>query len=65
MGLGYMAIPDYQTVMLPLLRFVADEKEHNLSEAVEVLAAEFGLTPQERQQLLESGAQTVIRNRVG
>lgn len=60
-----MAIPDYQTVMLPLLRFVGDEKEHNLSEAVEVLSAEFGLTPQERQQLLESGAQTVIRNRVG
>src|SRR5574342_571744 len=60
-----MAIPDYQTVMLPLLRFPRDEKEHNIGEVVDSLAAEFNLSSEERQQLLGSGQQTVIRNRAG
>lgn len=60
-----MAIPDYQTVMLPLLRFLKDGKEHNLAEVVDSLADEFDLSPEERQQLLASGQQTVIRNRAG
>jgi len=60
-----MAIPDYQTVMLPLLRFLKDGKEHNIGEVVESLAAEFDLSTEERQQLLGSGQQTVIRNRAG
>lgn len=60
-----MAIPDYQTVMLPLLRFLRDGKEHNIGEVVESLADEFDLSPDERQQLLGSGQQTVIRNRAG
>lgn len=60
-----MAIPDYQTVMLPLLRFLKDGKEHNLAEVVDSLADEFDLSPAERQQLLASGQQTVIRNRAG
>lgn len=60
-----MAIPDYQTVMLPLLRFLGDEKEHNIGEVVGSLADEFKLSTEERQQLLGSGQQTVIRNRAG
>jgi restriction system protein len=60
-----MAIPDYQTVMLPLLRFLKDGKEHNIGEVVESLASEFHLSTEERQQLLGSGQQTVIRNRAG
>lgn len=60
-----MAIPDYQTVMLPLLRFLRDDKEHNIGEVVDALAEEFGLSVDERQQLLGSGQQTVIRNRAG
>ncbi len=60
-----MAIPDYQTVMLPLLRFLGDGNEHNIGEVVESLAAEFDLSAGERQQLLESGQQTIIRNRAG
>lgn len=58
-----MAIPDYQTVMLPLLRFLGDGKEHNIGEVVDSLADEFNLSSEERQQLLDSGQQTVIRNR--
>jgi restriction system protein len=60
-----MPIPDYQTIMLPLLRFLKDEKEHNIGEVVDALAEEFDLSVDERQQLLGSGQQTVIRNRAG
>ncbi|MDH4079901.1 MAG: restriction endonuclease [Nitrospira sp.] len=60
-----MAIPDYQTVMLPLLQFLKDGKEHNIGEVVNSLAAEFKLSTEERQQFLGSGQQTVIRNRAG
>jgi restriction system protein len=43
-----MAIPDYQSCMLPLLKFYADGQEHTFREAVEALAREFKLTDQER-----------------
>lgn len=33
-----MAIPDYQTVMLPLLQFLSDGKEHSIGELVDRLA---------------------------
>lgn len=36
-----MTIPDYQTCMLPLLKFVSDQKEHSLRETVEKLATQF------------------------
>lgn len=60
-----MAIPDYQTVMFPLLRLLEDEKEHNIGEVVDSLVEKFNLSAEESQQLLGSGQQTVIRNRAG
>lgn len=60
-----MAIPDYQTIMLPLLKFASDGKEHTLREAVDKLANEFKLTDEERELKLPSGQQTVLHNRVG
>lgn len=60
-----MPIPDYQTLMLPLLRFAADGKDHTTREAVEVLSTEFQLTPAERSELLASGQQAIFNNRVG
>lgn len=59
-----MAIPDFQSIMLPLLRLAADGKEHSSQEAVEVLADEFQLTDEERQELLPSGKQARFDNRV-
>ncbi|MCP9465295.1 MAG: restriction endonuclease [Nitrospira sp.] len=59
-----MAIPDYQSIMLPLLQFAADEQEHSLREAIESLAAEFGLTEEEKKELLPSGQQPTFENRV-
>jgi restriction system protein len=58
-------IPDYQTIMLPLLKLCADGKEHALREATEKLATDFGLSATEREQKLPSGQQTVFGNRVG
>ena len=36
-----MAIPDYQSVMLPLLRYAADGQQHSVREAIEELAEQF------------------------
>lgn len=60
-----MAIPDYQSVMLPLLRLAADGNEHTLRSAVEELAEQFKLTEDERKELLPSGSQSTFSNRVG
>ncbi len=59
-----MAIPDYQTLMLPLLKVVGDGREYCLRDVVESLAREFHLTDEERQQLLPSGRNPTFDNRV-
>ena len=59
-----MAIPDYQTLMLPLLRFYADGAVHSLGDSVDTLAREFKLTEEELRQLIPSGRQATFRNRV-
>ena len=50
-----MAIPDFQTVMLPLLTLANDGVEHPFREAVDRLADEFNLKDDERAELLPSG----------
>ena len=59
-----MAIPDFQSLMLPLLNFARDQQAHSLREAIEALAETFGLTEEERKELLPSGLQTAFDNRV-
>jgi restriction system protein len=59
-----MPIPDYQTIMLPFLRFAGDGKVHSKHEAVEYLANEFDLNEEERKELLPSGKQGLFDNRV-
>jgi restriction system protein len=60
-----MPIPDYETVMLPLLRALADGNDHRIRDVRSVLAEGFQLTPEEQEQLLPSGQQAVFSNRVG
>jgi restriction system protein len=60
-----MPIPDYQTVMLPLLKSLKDGQEHQMREIIEKLAQEFNLTDEERKALLPSGQQFIFDNRVG
>ena len=59
-----MPIPDFQSIMLPLLKFAGDGKEHTLREALDALAAQFKLTEEEIKQLLPSGTQETFSNRV-
>ena len=60
-----MAIPDFQSVMLPLMNYSSDGKEHTLRETIEYLAKEFNLSEEERTELLPSGTQAIFDNRVG
>jgi len=60
-----MAIPDYQKIMLPLLKYSADGIEHSFREAVEKMAIFFGVNDNERSELLPSGKQPIFDNRVG
>ncbi len=60
-----MSIPDYQSIMFPLLRYSGDEKEHSLRECIEALASYFNLTHEQRKQLLPSEKQSIFDNRVG
>ena len=59
-----MAVPDFQSLMLPLLRISADGQEHRLADARGVLAAEFKLSDADREELLPSGRQSKFANRV-
>jgi restriction system protein len=58
-------IPDYQSLMLPLLKLVADKQEHKYRDLIENLANEFQVTDEERKELLASGNQPIFDNRVG
>lgn len=58
-----MAIPHYQTLMLPVLR-IASVGEVSIRDCIDRLASEFKLTDEERAELLPSGKQTVFANRV-
>ncbi len=58
-------IPDYQSLMLPLLKLVSDGKEHKYRDLIESLAIEFKISEDERKELLASGNQAVFDNRVG
>lgn len=58
-----MTIPDFQSLMLPVLRAAAGG-EVRISEVVARLAEDFALSPEERSQLLASGRQTAFANRV-
>ena len=59
-----MSIPDFQTLMLPLLQLASDGKEHTIREAEATLAAEFQLSEEERSQLLSSSRQRLFYNRI-
>ena len=60
-----MAIPDFQSLMLPLLEAVRDGGEHQTKSLVETLAKRYQLTQEERTQLLPSGKSPTFDNRVG
>ena len=54
-----MPIPDYQSIMLPLLKFAGDKKEHSIREAIVLIAYIFNLSEEERREVLPSGQQYI------
>jgi restriction system protein len=60
-----VAIPDFQSITLPLLKYLGDGKEHTLQEVFDVLAKQFRLAENERHQMLLSSRQAIFENRVG
>ncbi len=60
-----MPIPDYQSIMRPLLNEISDGRKYKFRDVIEVLAKRFQLSDEERRELLPSGQQAVFDNRVG
>jgi restriction system protein len=59
-----LAVPDYQTLMLPVLQVAGDGQEHMIGQTIEIIASSFGLTDEDRNELLPSGTQFRFENRV-
>ncbi|OAH97740.1 restriction endonuclease [Methylomonas methanica] len=59
-----MAIPDFQSIMRPLLEHLADGKAKSNRETLDVLSGQFHLTTDELAELLPSGQQSVFTNRI-
>jgi restriction system protein len=60
-----MTIPDFQSMLLPLLQACADGKEHSKQQVLPLLAKHFDLTNDELVIKLPSGKQGMFNNRVG
>jgi restriction system protein len=60
-----MTVPDFQSLMLPLLNLAKDGADHTLSDAIEQLAREFQLSEVDRKELIPSGGQSRFNNRGG
>lgn len=56
-------IPDYQSIMLPLLEYISDCKEHKMRNVTDELAIKLGVTEEEQKELLPSGVAPVFYNR--
>lgn len=59
-----MAVPDYQSLMLPLLKIASDRQVHGISEVFDTIALQLGLTDHDRKELLPSGNEPRFENRV-
>jgi len=60
-----MTIPDFQTLMRPVLAHLADGQLHRSREVKEAMADQFALSESERAEMLPSGRQRTMDNRVG
>lgn len=57
-------IPNFQTIMLPLLEFYSDNKEHAKREAVEYISNKFSLSEEERTRAHSKSGVRIVSNRV-
>ena len=59
-----MAVPDFQSFMLPLLKRTADGQEHPMADFRAQLAIQMGISEEEQKEKLPSGTQTRYANRI-
>ena len=59
-----MPVPDFQSLMLPVLRALSDGAETPVSEVRTRVASAEGLTPEDVRELLPNSSQPVFTNRV-
>lgn len=59
-----MPIPDFQSIMLPLMQLLSDGNEHTAAETIQALANGFRPSPDERGEMLSSGRQARFTNRI-
>lgn len=59
-----MPIPDYQALMLPVLRATSDGKEHQMKQLISQLIDQYDMTEEEKTRLLPSGTTYVFGSRV-
>ena len=58
-------IPDFQAIMLPMLRLLKDGKQKTLIEVMKHLASFYNLTEEELKIRVPSGQMGLFRNRIG
>lgn len=59
-----MAVPDFQSFFLPLLKLSADGGTHSLKDSYAAMAEDFKMTDDDLAEMLPSGKQTTFKNRV-
>lgn len=63
-GVEPVAIPDFQTLMRPILSLLSDGESWSTRAVIAAMADQFGLDEKERAALLPSGRQRLVDNRV-
>ncbi|MFP4313010.1 MAG: restriction endonuclease [Alphaproteobacteria bacterium] len=59
-----MTVPDFQTLMRPLLECASDGKEVRTSDCIEIIADNLKLSQEDRDEMLPSGKQPLLMNRI-
>ena len=59
-----MPIPKFDELFNDVLEFLSDKQEYKTRDVKEILSNKLDLTDEERQQLIPSGTETVIKNRI-
>lgn len=57
-----MPIPDFETVLSPLLTLFADGQPRHMADVIESIANHFNLTPAERNETLATGTRRIASN---
>lgn len=60
-----MAVPDFQSLMHPILEILADDDDHPIGSIRDDLASHFALTIEDIEERIPSGRVTTFQNRVG